>query len=96
MAGVEQGLGRLDAFGVPDFVPQQAGVAQNPCQQIIEVVRDTAGQDAEALQLLRLLHLQFDRFAFGYVRRNQYHTVGLRAVGEDRRCPHVQVDLFSI
>ena len=40
-----------------DLVQGQLGVPQNDHQEIVEVVRDPAGQHAQALQLLRLLHL---------------------------------------
>ena len=39
------------------ILQRQARVPQNPGQQIVEIVRDAAGQNAQALQLLRLPHL---------------------------------------
>jgi hypothetical protein len=40
--------------------PHQADVAQNSSQQIVEVVRDAPGEDAQALQLLRVEQLAFE------------------------------------
>ena len=42
---------------------QQLEIAEDRHQQIVEVVRDAAGQLAEALQLLHLVHLRQRRLA---------------------------------
>src|SRR5579884_1000759 len=49
------------------FAEHQAGVADDAGQQIVEVVRDSAGQNAEAFEFLPLLHLRLDLLARGDV-----------------------------
>ena len=43
---------------------RQVGVAEDAGQQVVEVVRDAAGQHAEALELLRVAHLLLAAPAF--------------------------------
>ena len=51
--------GNISAFG-----ERQVGVAQNPHQQVVEVVGDPPGQDPQALQLLGVLDPRLQRPAF--------------------------------
>ena len=48
-----------------DHLQHQAGVAQDAGQQVVEIVRDAAGQQSEALQLLRVPQLLFQVAALG-------------------------------
>ena len=45
---------------VIDLGQRQSGVAEHADQQVVEVVRDAAGQHAEAFELLHVLHLRFE------------------------------------
>ena len=53
---------------------RQVGVAQDGREKIVEVVRDAAGQHAEALELLRPMHLPLERPALGDIRDHGEHA----------------------
>ena len=53
-----------------EIVQYQVAVPENHGQQIVEVVRDAAGQPPDGFHLLRLLVLLFERAALGDVKRN--------------------------
>src|SRR6185503_10441981 len=52
---------------------EQLAVTENGGQQIVEVVRDSAGQLADRLHLLRLEELSFQPLLFGDVARDAHH-----------------------
>ena len=47
-----------------ESIPQDVGVRHDANEQIVEVMRDAAGQNTEALQLLRMLDLRLECPAF--------------------------------
>ena len=53
-----------------EIVQHQVAVPENHGQQIVEVVRDAAGQPPDGFHLLRLLVLLFERAALGDVQRD--------------------------
>ena len=57
-------ISRISARIVRQPFPQQFEIAEDGHQQIVEVVRDAAGELAEALHLLHLMHLRQRRLAF--------------------------------
>src|SRR4051812_47762106 len=48
---------------------REAGIPENPREQVIEVVRDASGQHAQTLELLRLPHLLGSPLLVGDVAR---------------------------
>ena len=61
-------------------------VAEDRRQQIVEIVRDAAGEPADAFHLLRLQELRFEALPFGDVLHDAEHARGLAAlVAEDLR-----------
>ena len=81
-ARISRNVLRFRAFH-PDVVEQQIAVAEDRGQEIIEVVRDAAGQLAERFHLLRTQHLILQLLALGDVheRADKSHglAVGVRA-----------------
>ena len=61
------GLDLIDVFAESarnrQLEAHQADVAEDAGQQVVEVVRDAAGQDAQALQLLRVQQLALEQAA---------------------------------
>ncbi len=52
-----------DGSGVREFRQSQTGVSEYPGEQVIEIVRDAPGEQAQALQLLSVLEVTFEPFA---------------------------------
>ena len=67
----------------PDVVEQQIAVAEDRGQEIIEVVRDAAGQLAERFHLLRTQHLILQLLALGDVHERADESNGF-AIGVPR------------
>ncbi len=64
----DDGIGRLALVGIRCREDrQQVGVAENAGQQVVEIVRDAAGEHHQALALLLFLHAAIERVAFGLV-----------------------------
>ena len=62
-----------------DAVRHQLGVAANRRQQVVEVVRDAAGEPADRLHLLRLAQLIFELHAIAdVVHRGEDRAAGCR------------------
>jgi hypothetical protein len=66
--------GVLDGFGAPvngrvtaKFGLKQFGLSQDHAEQVIEIVRDAAGQPADGVHFLGLQELPFERSPFGDV-----------------------------
>ena len=69
-------IGAAAAVG-RQFFEQQLAEADDRRQQIVEIVRDTAGEPADALHLLRLAELAFEAAAFGDIASRQ-HQLAVR------------------
>ena len=50
-------------------IENQAGIADNAGEEIVKIVRDAAGQDAQAFEALRLAELRFQLSSLGNVSR---------------------------
>jgi hypothetical protein len=81
--------------------PGQVGVAEDAGQQVVEVVRDAAGEQAQALELLRLAQLLFHRRLLGLVAAAlgdvaiEGQQVAVAADPEGMRV-HLDVDHFAV
>src|SRR5215210_973671 len=64
-------------YAVGQRVEHQLGIAKDRSQQIIEIMRHTAGQPPNALHLLRLKQLRFQPPAVGDI---AHHHIGQRLV----------------
>ena len=71
-----------ESFCATSFVNSldEARVAGNDGQQVVEVVRDAAGHPADDLHLLRLAQLRFEQPALGHVDERAHQPLG-RPVG---------------
>ena len=92
---------RSAAAGLPDllgaFAPrvafgqlgeQQLAVARDGRQQVVEIVRDAAGQPAHGLHLLRLQELLLEPTAFGHVEYGAEQDLLAILVGDERDVFH--------
>src|SRR5205085_12665229 len=62
-----------------EIVQDEAGVRHNAGEQIVEVMRDPAREDAEALELLFVANRFFGLFSFRHVLANAHEANGLAA-----------------
>ena len=62
---------------VRQFRLDEARVAGNDGQQVVEIVRDAAGHPADDLHLLRLAQLRFEQPALGHVDERAHQPLGL-------------------
>ena len=56
------------------FHEPNVGIAHHDAHEVVEVVGDTAGEQAECLHLLRLAELGFEVSVLCYVHRRAYHA----------------------
>ena len=75
------------AVAVVQLVEREAGEAEDRRQQVVEVVRDAAGQPADRLHLLRLLQLPLDGLARLALFARLPPQLGVAELAVDRRAP---------
>ena len=84
---------RIHRLVVADLLERQLGVADEGGEEVVEVVRDAAGQPAERVHLLGLPKLIFQALSFGDVARDTQHRgQGLVPLLGDLERHHVGVD----
>ena len=76
--------GRRPATPGSTSVERESGVSEHADEEIVEVVRDAAGQHAEALELLHVLHLRFETAPLFF---------GAHAIGDVAVAPDAAVDM---
>jgi len=80
-AGLDDQLQAAAGLGIGGGGEQQAAVAVDDGEQVVEVVGDAAGEQADAFHLLRLAVLLLQPLVFGEVEEGALDALGLGLVG---------------
>ena len=75
-----------------EAILEQAGIAQDAGEQIVEIVGDAAGEHTEALEALVLLDVRFESHALADVGGHHHYAVEASCLGKGRGCPDMKVE----
>ena len=96
LGGRHHQFGRRLQLRIGDLFVEDLRVAEDHREEIVEVVRDAAGQMAERLHLLRLAQLRRHLDAFRFVGKNADEMRGRAALVADRRDRQVVPERLAV